>query len=34
MVDGLIIAPTTESNNMSYYLEQQQNGWPIVIWGE
>ena len=33
MVDGLIIAPTTESNNMEYYLKQQQNGYPIVFLG-
>ncbi|UII75346.1 LacI family transcriptional regulator [Flagellimonas sp. HMM57] len=33
MIDGLIIAPATESNNMEYYLEQKQNGYPIVFLG-
>ncbi|MEX0316241.1 MAG: LacI family DNA-binding transcriptional regulator [Allomuricauda sp.] len=31
MVDGLIIAPTAESNNMDYYLNQIQIGCPIVF---
>ena len=31
MVDGLIIAPTMESNNMDYYLNQIQLGCPIVF---
>lgn len=31
MVDGLIIAPTIESNNMEYYLTQYNNGYPIVF---
>ncbi len=31
MVDGLIIAPTTESNNMDYYLKQVKNDYPIVF---
>ncbi len=33
MVDGLIIAPTAESNNMEYYLDHQRKGYPIVFLG-
>lgn len=33
MVDGLIIAPTMESNNMNFYLKQYQKGYPIVFMG-
>lgn len=31
MVDGLIIAPTIEGDNMDYYLEQCKKGMPIVF---
>ncbi|GAA4236404.1 LacI family DNA-binding transcriptional regulator [Postechiella marina] len=31
MTDGLIIAPTVGNNNMSYYLEQHNAGYPIVF---
>ena len=31
MVDGLIIAPTTDNNNIKYYLEQSEIGYPIVF---
>ncbi|MET2985617.1 LacI family DNA-binding transcriptional regulator [Aureibaculum conchae] len=31
MMDGLIIAPTTDGENMDYYLKQQSNGYPIVF---
>lgn len=31
MVDGLIIAPTSEDENMKFYLEQYKKGYPIVF---
>ncbi|MDG2357400.1 MAG: LacI family DNA-binding transcriptional regulator [Polaribacter sp.] len=31
MVDGLIIAPTSEDENMDFYLQQYRRGYPIVF---
>lgn len=31
MVDGLIIAPTSEDDNMDFYLKQYRRGYPIVF---
>lgn len=31
MVDGLIIAPSSDKNNMDYYLKQLNSGYPMVF---
>ncbi len=31
MVDGIIIAPTGKTDNLSYYAEYHENGYPMVL---